>query len=346
MKNYIKPLSLFFVGTFLILVVYGSDTLHPYASPPHPTSGAISAAMKIPDLCQTIPLPEKNNVYEYVYNAVNNSLSAICISDGLYQLYRFDPQAGWSPSSHWKIPEQRDLLHFVYGSDGTLYACMQGSGEKTIRQSFVRLGRRGTISDVMLHSLDKVPKTNLDRAMQKKGGHAPHDITGIRFSGTALAVSYHNYAVKFYNIAEGRAFGTDSLTGETHQALFYKYHYLTSGSQIQTFPLQLWNYDIRTGELDHTMTLSGASIQEHISTASGFWLSNYREKVYLLSEDGLFTSLFQDSLFTKILDRQQLTLPEGSQIRYFQAARDDVLYIAYLDETAQEHLIRLALPVS
>lgn len=325
MKTYIKPkLILFFlIAAFIILAAFEHNTA-PLPSLMYITGSAVSTHEYEEDkLGKEIPLPKNESIAAYTYNAVKNTLCVISHTKNTYRLYSLEVDDCWSRPRQWKVSPGEELLHFAYDPDGNLYACRKSRHGKKISQSLVRLHNNGRITKIMLKDLEKVPKTS-DTGIS-------HDITDIRFSGTALAITYRNHAVKFYNIAEGQALGADSVTGTAGQNIFYDLHYLSPGTRAHSNTLRLTYYDIRTGEKEYACNIVSTSRR-------AIWLANYREKVYLLTSDGLFTGNCSEAAFTKKLS---FSLPAGIHILSLQAARDDIIYFAWMDGSGSPHLTKL-----
>lgn len=336
MKPYIKPklIFLFFTGAIIILAAFEHDTAFPTSLTP--VTGSVVSQDHIEDRPgREIPLPPNETIEAFAYNAVKNSLCAISHAHRTYRLYSLGQNGSWNTPLQWNVSPDEELLHFVYDPDGKLYACRKTTRGKKSRQSLVRLHKNGRITSIILNDLEKVPKTSYDKNRKAKGIRNPHDITDIRFSGTALAITYRSHAVKFYNIAEGQALGPDSVTGAAGQNIFYDLHYLSPGTSTNSDMLQLNYYDIRTGETEYTADIPSSS--RHT-----IWLANYRDNVCLLTSNGLYTGTCTDKTFTRKLS---FILPSGIRILSLQAARDDVIYIAWMDEEDAPHLTSLTAPV-
>lgn len=327
MKSYIKPklTILFLLLSTLVILAASPDDMIFTSTAPARTGSAISYAMKEEKPVKELPLPENENIEDFAYNAVTNSLCAISHSRNTYRLFVLDIHNQWRFSSQWKVSSGEKLLHFVYDPDGALYACRKITRKKKSTQSLVRLRGNGRISKVTLQDLDRVPK---------KSSRVSHDIADIQFSGTALAITYCSHAVKFYNIAEGHALGSSSVTGTAGQNIFYDHHYLSLDNKSHSSTLHLNDHDIRTGEIEQTIPLTVPA-----SSGKEVCLSHYREKIYLLSADGLFSGSCPEMILSKRLSTSQLALPSESRILSVYAARDDALYITYLDNAFSTHLI-------
>ncbi len=339
MKKYIKPIPIFLIASAVIAITVSLRYDTPRSSTMTGATGrsitAVSAGEEDKPAGE-IPLPGQDGIRELFYNPARNSICLIRQSGERLQLSTLGVDNVWTPSTEWKIPSKARLAHFVYGTDGKLYACLTDSSKKAAGQKLVRLKKNGTISEIPLTDLEKIPKTPRDSAIKKNGASARQQIADIKFSGTALAITYQNSAVKFYNVEEGQALGASSLRGDAHQSIFYKYHYLTSYSGKSSSALRLRDYDIRTGTLEHTIIPVSPDC-----TDREFYLSSYKETICLLSSDGLFTGGFTDSRFHRILSLKETGLTAIESVQLFQAARDHVIYISYLDEDGVLHLIRI-----
>lgn len=328
MKKYIKPIPLFFLisAVLALLAAFRYDS----GSTPASTSatGSTISSMKEEDMpANEIPLPDGITIHEFFYDPTKNTICFISRTGNTFQLFLLGIDNIWKPSTKWNVSAKDDLVHFVYSTDGKLYACMKTTQDKLMTQRLVRLKKDGTLSKIQLKALEKVPKIS---------GRASHNITDIRFSGTALAITYQNTAVKFYNIEEGQALGASSIRGEAHHNIFYKYHYISSANVKNSSSLLLKDYDIRTGEQDHIIYLNDTDKHNR-----EFWLDNYREKMWLLSVDGLFTGKYTDSRFQKVLTWEETALPEVCSVQKLLASRDNILYVAYLDDNDITHLIHI-----
>lgn len=332
MKTYIKPklIILFLFSTLTILAASPDDAVPASTVPAH-TGSAVSYTGKADLPVREIPLPASENIEEFIYNPAGSSLCAITHSRHTYRLLVLEPDGQWTASSRWTTSSGEELLHFVYNGDGALYACRR-TIRKSSGQALVRLRKNGRISKITLRDLNQVPKTFFDTRMKKKGQKVSHDITDIQFSGTALAVTYGNYAVRFYNIAEGHALGSAALTGSARQNIFYDHHYLALDKKSSSASPRLKNYDIRTGELEQTIPLPALPQGE-------IRLSHYRERVWLLCGNTLCAGTFPEMSLSQEQVLPSSVLPAGSRIHSINAARDDVLYLSYRDSTMTLHLL-------
>lgn len=266
----------------------------------------------------------------FLYNSMENSLSMITKDKHNYSLFVWHGEGGWSaPVTSWKCKKKEALENFVYSTDGTLYACKkQYENKKLIGQTFVKLRKNGTQQTISLKNMNQVGSEN-------------YNITDIKFDGTALALTYACGTVKFYNIEEGQALGAASIRGTAGRNMLYDFHYLTETIDQDSQRPSLKDYDIRTGEVTKTFPLG-----EPGQTDMDIQLTNYRDKLYLLSPNGLFSGSCTNSILYKLADRDSLPLPEENRILYFQAARDDMLYLAFLDGSSRVHLYHFTLPAN
>ncbi len=337
MKKYIKPIPIFLIVSAVAALYVSLRYDTPRSSTMTGAADSTIAAVSAGELDRPpgeIPLPDQDGIRELFYNPAKNAICLIRQSGKRLQLSVLGVDDAWVSSTEWTVPANAGLSHFVYGTDGKLYACLTDAGKKKTGQKLVRLRKNGTISEVPLTDLEKAPETTRDAAIKKKGTSTPQTITDIKFSGTALAITYQNNAVKFYNVEEGQALGASTLRGEPHQSIFYKYHYLTSYAKKST-ALRLRDYDIRTGILEHTMIPAAPDC-----TDRDFYLSSYKENIWLLSADGLYTGSFADPCFRRILSLEETGLPKIKSLQLFQAARDHVIYISYAGDDGALHLIR------
>lgn len=269
----------------------------------------------------------------FAYNMSTNTMTLIERSENTYTLHRLQADGHiQSPGIHWKIPAEHFLDNFVHGSDGTLYATLKHYNKKgQTRQSLVRLPNKGRYQTVKMQQLNTTPVTSLDSFVRKKGGVADHSITDVQFCGTALSITYSNYAVKFYNIAEGLPLGDSHITGTAGRGAFFNSLFVTTGLSAD-HESRLGFYDIRTGEEVRSLTLEG--IQS---------ISNYRDTLYLLTKNALYKGIMESTVFSKVTGLSELGLPPGGRIHRIYAVRDHKLYLACQDSQAAIHLYRLDL---
>lgn len=280
----------------------------------------------------------------FAYNPVVNSLALFEKKQNTYTACMLQADNTWTaPVSRWVVGNNQILDNFTYGSSGLLYACRKYYDKKgrLRRQTFVELTRNGKLKPVPLKGLNQTPKSTPDTITHKSAAKNRHtenySVQDIRFCGTALALTYANHTVKFYNIAEGQALGCADITGEPDRNSFYDYHYISAVPDSSTRKFLIKNYDIRSGELTHTITLSTEK-----NTTAPYFLTNYRERLYLLSADGLFCGSNTENSLTKPESSSISDITSGKKIKYFEAARDDVLYIAYETQEATLHLSRFS----
>lgn len=279
----------------------------------------------------------------FAYNPVSNSLTLFEKNKNTYTAYSLQPGNTWAEMpEQWTVKKSQFLDNFTYGSSGLLYACRKYYDKKghLRAQSFVQLTNKGKIKTIPLRKLNQTPKsasgTNAKKIRVKNHEVENYSVQDIRFCGTALAITYADHTVKFYNIAEGQALGCDGITGESGRNSFYDYHYISAVPDSSTRKFLLKDYDIRSGELTHTISLFTEK-----NTTAPYYMANYRERLYLLSADGIFYGNNTENSLTKKIDFSLLGIDASDKIRYFEAARDDVLYIVYENKEAALSLSRL-----
>jgi hypothetical protein len=244
---------------------------------------------------------------QFVYDSVNNSLAMVTCRSRKYTLYSLEnDDSTWKKEANWTCSKGELLDTFTYGADGSLYCCRKKYKKgKLKKQAFIKLKKNGTSQVIHL----------------KKLGSA--EIKDIQFSGTALALTFADNSVKFYNIAEKEALGSDSIRGQAGKNIFYNYHYITKKiSSSDT--AQLTDYDIRSGQADKSFPLEGDSE-----------VSNYRENIYLLTSEGLYLGLYTDTILSKQADLEELQIPSVKKVIYFQGTRNHVLYYAWKDKESR-----------
>lgn len=280
-----------------------------------------------------IPFPDSPPDYA-AYNMASNTLSLLWKQKNRYTLRKLLPDGTIHDEMRaWTVPEGYLLDCFVYGSDGSLYAVKKhyDTNGKT-RQTLVRCQKNGTIKNAGLKALNQTKKTIFDSYRTKKKRHMNHSITDICFSGTALAITYSNYSVKFYNIREGIALGANTLTGAAGFNAFSDHIFISTGLSVD-YPCTLGYYDIRTGEKIRS-----------VPAADILSLTNYRKNLYLLSKDGLYKGSADSGNFTCIWDYRSLSLPDNMRNCRLFAAREDILFLMYPDAQNDKHLYRIQLP--
>lgn len=258
----------------------------------------------------------------FVYHPVNNVLSKIRHHKNTYSLSSWQQESGWTTEvESWKISKNCTLENFTYNTNGTLYACQKKKEKgKLIQQALVRLGKNGKIHKVRLTDLNHLSKSS----PSSKG--LP-EIADLQCNGTSIAITYRYGTVKIYNLAEGQALGASTLTGTPGQNTFYDFHYLTIENKEEAQSIILRNYDIRSGDATYTFPLGGPG-----QDSNSFHLSHYQNDLYLQTPQGIFAGQCTEATLTKILDYADLKLPKESRITYFQAGRDNTLYLGYLNE--------------
>lgn len=247
------------------------------------------------------------------YNPSENSLSLWTCKERNYQMYTLKKNNEWfGPVVTWKAPKNAIYDNFVYGSDGSLYACRKNySGHKLEKQCLIRLRKNKKVTSISLTNLPK------------------KEIKDISFSGTALALTFSDYSVRFYNIAEGQAFGDSHIKGCSEKNILQQYWYFTQEREKTSGQMLFKSYDIRTGEAGKSYPLG---------TSQFVPVSNYREKLYVLLPSGIYTGTPEGTSLSKQMDYSSLSLPENARIACFQAARDDMIYLGYYDEKQIFHL--------
>lgn len=297
MKNYILCTLL-----FVLLLTGCGDEGQKVAGTAAPTPEAVPSEISMGSL----------PAGSFAYNPSENSLSLLVCTKKSYSMYTLKKDNQWSgPVSSWKAPKNCIYDNFIYGSDGSLYACRKKYSQNALqKQALVKLRKN-----------NKVTKIPLSKLPQK-------EITGISFSGTALALTFSDGCVRFYNIAEGMPLGAPDIKGSSGKNMLQEHFYFTE-EKNSSGKISLVRYDIRTGERQKTYPLG---------TGSFVPASNYRERLYVLLPNGIYTGSTLDNSLFKQLDSSSLKLPERVQITFFQAARDDTLYLGYYDSEQIFHL--------
>lgn len=275
---------------------------------------------------------ENRPIDTLIYNPMNNSLSSIQKKKNTYYLSVWQGNGVWTTSvASWKIKKNESLDNFSYNTTGMLFACLKKYKKgRLYHQDIVRLRGNGSIQSLALIGLENVmlqPKTSKNSSLT--------EITDLQCCGTALAITYQYGSVKIYNIAEKQALGVNHLTGVSKHNIFYDLHYLTikKGTSQE---ILLRDYDIRSGEISHTFPLGGSG-----QNSSDFYISNYQNELYLLSPKGLYTGSCTELVLTKQLDQQDIQLPAKHRITYFQAARDNTLFLGYKTPEKGNHLHKI-----
>jgi hypothetical protein len=263
------------------------------------------------------------------------SENAICFLEHTgrtYTLYTINSDGQIKTGSQWRLPADYFLDCFAYGSDGAFYAVLKHYNKQSQTvQTFVQLKNDGAYQTIKLKNLNRIPKTKLNSSIKKKGKKADFSITDIHFNGTSLSVTYSNYAVKFYNIAECLPLGTGNITATPGQTAFYRSVFASTGL-TDGYESILNFYDIRTGETLNSFSMDKLSMGEILLFA------NYRDDFYLLTKNGLYTGSLSKPDFNLITGISALGLPSGGRIHRLYAARDGKLYIVYQDSQAVYHL--------
>ena len=256
----------------------------------------------------------------FAYNMASNSLTIISRSENLYKIYRLDGNKNiQDPDIHWRIPKDYSLDNFAHSPDGSLYAVLKHYDKKgKTRQSIVLLQNNGSYRNISLKGLNDIPNTKMDSYIKKKDKKSDRSITDMRFYGTALAVTYSNYAVKFYNISEGMPLGDTGITGAPGRNIFYEHYFITTGLTYGHEDI-LHYYDIRNGE-----KLNSVRLEKLLC------VSNYRGKIYLLTEDNILSGSIDSNEFQTTVSIRGLDLPSRTDIELF-ATREDGLYLVCRD---------------
>lgn len=298
MKKYI--LCIFF---FLFLLTGCENEEPTIAGTATPTPKTVPAEISMGSL----------SVSNLAYNPAENSLSLWTHNKKTYRMYTLKEDNQWfGPVVSWKAPQNCIYDNFVYGSDGSLYACQKKFSKNVLQnQVLIKLRKNKKVS--------KIPLTNLPQK----------EVTDISFSGTALALTFSDGSVRFYNIAEGHALGDSNIKGVSGKNILQEHFFFTEEKNTSTGEVALKSYDIRTGEVQKTYPLGIGNMVP---------VSNYREKLYLLLPTGIYTGDTKESSLFKQTDYSSLSLPEGARITFFQAARDDTLYVGFYDSKQTFHL--------
>lgn len=259
----------------------------------------------------------------FLYNSVDNTLAIITRQGQVYTLYTLLKGTGWEKYASWKCKEHEVLDTFAYASDGALYCFRKNFQKKELKkQELVKCKKDGNFQTIQLQKLGST------------------EVTDIRFSGTALALTYKNQRVKFYNIAEKLALGSSSIKGLTGTNLFHDYHYITQETSKDSDSPLLTDYDIRSGEVNRSFSLETPAETEDFP----IHLTNYRKKLYLLTPAGLYTGTCDDSSLLRQAGWEDMQISSPDALCYFQAARDNTLYYAWKDDRQKLHLLQGTVP--
>ena len=259
-----------------------------------------------------------------VYDPANNLLASITKEKNVYSLSTWQRESGWtSRGTSWKVKKNEILDNFSYSATGALFACLKSYKKGRLnKQDIVRLRKNGEMQSLSL--------IDLENAGMQHRSTSISEITDLQYSGTALAVTYQYGAVKVYNIAERQALGAENLTGTSKHSLFYDLHFITVMKNRASQEVLLQDFDIRSGEITRSFSLGGNG-----QDSSDFYISSYRDELYLLSVKGIFTGSFTETVLVQRLTYSDLHLPDHHRIVYWQAARDRTLYIGY--QTSDNH---------
>lgn len=269
----------------------------------------------------------------FAYNMATNSLTLISRFENTYTLYRLRADGSLqNPGISWHIPTEHTLDNFVYGPNGSFYAVLKSYDKKgKTHGSLVLLQNSGAYKTIPLKGLNEIPETKLDSYVKKKGRKNDRSITDIQFSGTALAITYSNYAVKFYNISEGMPLGDTGITGTSGHNVFYDNLFITTGLTYGRKGT-LNYYDIRNGEKQNSIDMDDI-----------LYVTNYREKLYILTKDSIWEGRTTSTSFQKSVSISGLSLPSKTQNLELYAAREDKLYLVYQNNQEKTLLYRIEL---
>lgn len=283
----------------------------------------------------TIPVNTDSGI-QLIYDPVDNVLSQIQLEKHTYTRSSWQPEKGWTTDvEKWKTKKNCTLDNFSYNTDGVLYACQKERKKgKLISQSLVRLQSNGKIKNVTLKDINRL---STSPASNKQ---IP-EITDIQCCGTSIALTYRYGSVKIYNLAEGQALGASNLTGTPGKNVFHDLHYLSIGTQKKNHNILLRDYDIRSGEIIRSFPLGGAG-----QNTADYYLTNYQNNLYLLTNRGLFDGQCTESTLTLILRHSDLKLPQKSRIKYLQASRNNTLYLGCITDSGDYLLRFITLPES
>ncbi len=287
------------------------------------TAGANQAATISKDApvgsTDEIPLG-KHTATALLHNPASNELTLIRRKKHTYSLYVLETGDVWSPcQTSWTVEEGSSLDNFVFGPSGVLYAVRkEPQKKKNPAQTFLRLNHNGKFTPVTLQDLDE----------------SAQEIKNVQFSGTTLAFTFSNRKVKFYNIKEGAALGAANIKGTPGKSAFQNHNYITVSWKNSRGVYTLDYTDIRFGENIRTLSLKPAAISD------SYFLTNYRDSIYLLCGDGIYGGPMKGKNLSLMVDYASLNLPSSCRVASIIAARDDVVYVTWLDEKKKLHLQR------
>ncbi len=262
----------------------------------------------------------KYTVAALLHNPASNELTLIRRKRHTYSLYVLETGDVWSPcQASWTVKKGSSLDNFVFGPSGVLYAVRkEPQKKKSPAQTFLRLDHNGKFTPVTLQDLDR----------------SEQEIKDIQFSGTTLAVTFSDRKAKFYNIKEGAALGAANIKGTPGKSAFQQHNYITVSWKDSRGVYALDFTDIRFGENIRTLSLKPAAVSDFC------FLSNYRDRIYFLCGDGIYKGPVKDENLTLMVDYASLDLPSSCRVTSLIAARDDKVYITWLDEKKKLHLQR------
>lgn len=281
----------------------------------------------------TIPVDTHSDT-SLVYDPMDNVLSQIQHTGRIYTRSSWQTEKGWTTEvEQWKTKKNYILDNFSYNTNGALYACQKKWKKgKLISQCLVRLRSKGKIQKIRLTDLNRLS------ASSAPGKRIP-EITDIQCCGTSIAITYQYGSVKIYNLAEGQALGASTITGTPGKNIFYDLHYLSIATKKGTPDILLRDYDIRSGEITRSFPLGGAG-----QNTADYYMTNYQNDLYLLTNRGLFAGQCSESTLTLLLRHSDLKLPERSRIVYLQASRDESLYLGYKTSKGEFRLRLITTP--
>lgn len=241
----------------------------------------------------------------FAYNPASNSLSLIERRRNTYSVFILQADNTWGSSAiRYTVGKNQILDNFTYSPYGLLYACRKHYDTKgrLTKQTFVLLTRHGSLKTIPLKKMNRTT-SSVSKASVKKADTENYSIRDVRFCDTVLALTYADRSVKFYNLSEGLALGCTDITSEAGRNSFYDYQYTTAVPDKDTRKYLLKNYDIRSGELTHSLTLSTDK-----NNAAPYFLANYRNRLYLLSAGGLFFGDYTEDTLQKAAELSFLSV--------------------------------------
>ena len=264
---------------------------------------------------------------QFSYNPVDNLPVMISKKGDTYSVYERKGTYEWFKKVSYSCGKNEILDTFVYSTDGKMY-CVRKRYEKDkryqkkvlVRQNLMRGNKDGTLKEITLKNL------------------GIKEIKDIRFEGTALAITFSDRSVKFYNIEERYALGADKIRGEAGKDVFYDFCYFTASSSSSGEPM-IVDYDIRSGEKIKSFLLTDKS-----KSIRSVYLANYHENLYIMTEYGLYVGNYTDNIFYCRVKREDLEIEDLESLFFVRAARDNTLYYAWKDEKFRVHLAQINIP--